>query len=282
VKHTIETLPTLGDSAPSDPESVAEAQLKRWSELLELLRSKGFGVESLPESDHRLNLTVDMTSGRSLSSVDALHEFATPSEKLARELSAALAKAFTEPAAALARQINEAVLQKDLASAVAAVKDAKEKGTFAFPLSSELLQAMCAIEVSGLSPEDRSSLLEIRAAVASQLKSWKVTGDDADALLAEFKQSMTSEQIADFAWPLLPALWIEVTKSLGSWSSENCSVRKAKYPQRSAVGVGETFLWSLHRTMQMLETPHVSRRTHSCRLGTKKRPRGAWFGSLTA
>jgi hypothetical protein len=46
VKHTIETLPTLGDSAPSDPESVAEAQLKRWSELLEVLRSKGSRVLS--------------------------------------------------------------------------------------------------------------------------------------------------------------------------------------------------------------------------------------------
>jgi hypothetical protein len=191
VKHTIEALPALGDSSPTDPESVAEAQLKRWVELLELLRSKGFGVESLPESDHRLNLTVDLTSGRSLSSFDALHEFATPGEELARELSAAIAKAFTAPAAALAHQINEAVSQKDLASAVAAVKDAKEKGTFAlFPLSSELLEALCAVEVSELGLEDRRFLYEVRAAVASQLGSWKVAGDEADALLAGYKQDM--------------------------------------------------------------------------------------------
>ncbi len=198
IKRQIEALPSLRDNVPLDPETVSDVQLDRWSELLDVLRSKGYGIEILPESDHRVNFSLDLTSGRSLSSIDSLHQFAPPNEVLARDISAAIAKALAKPAEDLAQQINEAVAQNDPTGAVSAIKSAKDNGTLQISLSPEVLRALSAVEVDGLNPEDRRTLLEVRAAIASHFKSWKIAGEDADALLFEFRSIMTPEVISAF------------------------------------------------------------------------------------
>ncbi|HEX3661766.1 MAG TPA: hypothetical protein VHU89_10060 [Acidobacteriaceae bacterium] len=198
VRSQIEALPALRDNVTTDPETVTNVQLNRWSQLLEVLRSKGYRVEILPEGDHRLNFSLDLTSGRSLSSIDALHEFAPPNEALARDISAAIAKALAKPAADLAHQINEAVAQNDPTAVVTAIRSAKDNGSLQISLSPEVLRALSTVEVDGLKQEDRRTLLEIRAAIASLFKSWKIAGEDADALLSEFRPMMTSEEIVDF------------------------------------------------------------------------------------
>jgi tetratricopeptide (TPR) repeat protein len=198
IKRQIEALPPIRIDGPTDPETVSDVQLNRWSELLEVLRSKGYGVEILPESDHHLNFSLDLTSGRSLSFINALHGFAPPNEALARDISAAIAKALAKPAGDLAHQINEAVAQNDPTGAVTAIRSAKDNGSLQISLSPEVLRALSNVEVDGLKQEDRRTLLEIRAAIASLFKSWKIAGEDADALLSEFKPMMTPEETADF------------------------------------------------------------------------------------
>lgn len=185
VRLLIEAHPVIGESAPNEPEAVADLQLKRWEDLLDVLRANGFEVVPLPESDHRFTMSVDLSSGRLLSSVDAMHELAGANDVMAKGIADAIAKVFTEPAATLAREIEESLSQDNVNGAVRAIRDARDRGTLAFPPSAALLKAVTAIDVAALNNEDRRLVRDARLFISGSLGAWDVTGTEADALLAE-------------------------------------------------------------------------------------------------
>jgi tetratricopeptide (TPR) repeat protein len=197
VRRLVEAHPVIGEGAPNEPEAVADLQLKHWEEFLDVLRANRFTVEALPESDHRFTMSVDLSSGRLLSSLDAMHEFAGANDVMAKGIADAIAKVFTEPAATLARQIEESLSQGNVNGAVRAIRDARDKGTLAFPPSPALLKAVTAIDVAGLNNEDRRLVRDARLFISSSLGAWDVTGTEADALLAEDKDTLTADQIVD-------------------------------------------------------------------------------------
>jgi|GEM_PF-1080541 tetratricopeptide (TPR) repeat protein len=197
IRRLIEAYPVIGETAPNEPEAVADLQLKRWEDLLDVLRANGFEVETLPESDHRFTMSVDLSSGRLLSSVDAMHEFAGANDVMAKGIAEAIAKTFTEPADTLARQIEESLSQGDVNGAVRAIMDARDKGMLAFPPSQALLKAVTAIDVTDLNQTDRRLVRDARLVISSRLGAWDVTGTEADALLAEDKDTLTADQIVE-------------------------------------------------------------------------------------
>jgi tetratricopeptide (TPR) repeat protein len=197
VRRAIEAHAAASGKTPIGPEAATQFQLKGWAEMLEVLRSKGFVVEPLPEADHQFSMTVDLSSGRFLSSADALHEFAGSSAALTRGMADAIAKVFTEPVTTLARRVQEALSQGNVNDAVSAIKEARDKGTLAYPPSPALLKALSSIDVANLDQKDRRSVREARLVVSGQLRSWDTTGVEADALLAEYKNDLTAEQIVD-------------------------------------------------------------------------------------
>jgi tetratricopeptide (TPR) repeat protein len=197
IRQLIEAHPVLEGSVPTEAEAVQELQLKRWTDLLDALRSKGFAVEPLPDGDHRFTMSVDLSSGRLLSSVDAMHEFAGPNDVIAKGIAEAIAKAFTEPVAALARQIEDSLSQGGVDGAVRAIRNADDKGTLGFSPSPALLKALTDIDVAGLNQEDRRFIREVRLVVSGSLGAWDVTGTEADALLAEGGDTLTADQIVD-------------------------------------------------------------------------------------
>jgi tetratricopeptide (TPR) repeat protein len=197
LRQLIEAQPAPEGSAPTEAEAVAEFQLKRWADILDVLRTNGFKVESLPQSDHQFTMSVDLSTGRSLWSLDAMHEFTGSNDVMAKRLADAIGKVFTEPVAALARAIEESLSQDDVNGAVRAVMDAHDKGTFAFPPSQDLLKAVTAIDVTGLNQADRRLVRDARLFISSRLGAWDVTGTEADALLAEDKDTLTADQIVE-------------------------------------------------------------------------------------
>ena len=197
VRQLIEAHPITGGSAPTEAEDVAGSQHKRWADLLDVLRTNGFEIESLPERDHRFTMSLDLSTGRSLSSVDAMHKFAGANDLMAKEIAEAIGKVLTESVAALARQIEESLSQDDVNGAVRAIMDARDKGTLAFPPSQALLKAVTNIDVTGLNKEDRRLVRDARLFISSKLGAWDVTGTEADALLAEEKDMLTEDQIVE-------------------------------------------------------------------------------------
>ncbi|HZS25952.1 MAG TPA: hypothetical protein VFB76_01880 [Candidatus Angelobacter sp.] len=197
IQQLFEAHPVPEESAPADAEAVAELQLKRWSDLLDVLRLNGYEVEPLPQGDCQFNMSVDLSTGRSLSSLDAMHAFADSSDVMAKALTEAIGKVFTEPAVALTRSIEESLLKNDVNGAVRAIMDARDKSTLAFPPSQALLKAVSAINVSRLSQADRRLVRDARLMISSRLEAWDVAAAEADALLSEDKDTLTADQIVD-------------------------------------------------------------------------------------
>jgi tetratricopeptide (TPR) repeat protein len=197
VRHAIEAHAAASGKTPIGPEAATQFQMERWAQMLEGLRSKGFVVKPLPDADHQFSMTIDLSSGRFLSSTDALHEFAGPSEALTKGMAEAISEVFIKPVAILTRRIQEALSRGNVNDAVSVVKEARDKGTLAYPPSPDLLKALSSINVANLDPEDRRSVREARLVVSGQLGSWDQTGLEADALLAEHKKDLTAEQIVD-------------------------------------------------------------------------------------
>lgn len=197
IRQLIEAHSVPEGSVPTEAEAVAGLQLKRWEDLLGVLRANGFEVGPLPESDHRFTMSFDLSSGRMLSSVDAMHEFAGANDVMAKGFADAITKVFAEPAATLARQIEESLSQGNANRAVRAIRDARDKGTLAFPPSPALLKAVTAIDVASLNNGDRRLVRDARLFISGSLGAWDVTGKEADALLAEDKDTLTADQIVD-------------------------------------------------------------------------------------
>ncbi len=95
------------------------------------------------------------------------------------------------------RFAEESLSQGDVNGAVRAIRDARDKGTLAFPSSPALLKAVTAIDVAGLNQEARRLVRDARLFVSGGLGAWDVIGTEADALLAEDKDTLTADQVVD-------------------------------------------------------------------------------------
>jgi tetratricopeptide (TPR) repeat protein len=197
VRRLIEARRAPAANAPTEEKAVEELKLKAWADLLDVLRANGFEVEPLPESDHRFTISVDLSSGRSLSTLDAMHEYAGANDVMAKGIAEAIGKAFTEPTAGLARRIEDLLSQDDVNGAVRAISDARDKGTLAFPPSDALLKALMAIDVAGLNKDDRRLVRDVRLFISGGLGAWDVTGTEADALLLEDRDTLTADEIVE-------------------------------------------------------------------------------------
>ena len=160
-------------------------------------RHAGYKVEMLPPGDYQLSLQLDLTSGEVIGTQEAMHPLAAPDHPLARNIVEAIRKGFRQPANDLAEKIIGCLAEDDRDAAVLAVKEAQQAGVFAFQPSISLLDALMAIDVVGLSSEERRFVRELRMAVAHRLNRFDIAGAEAEVFLGEFEATLTKDQRID-------------------------------------------------------------------------------------
>lgn len=166
-------------------------------DLAEAFQQAGYQVETLPSGDLQINLQLDLDSGDVIGTHQAMHALAAPNNKLARDVRDAIARHFRDATNDIAEQITGYLANDDTEAAIAAIRNGQEGGAFALPIGSKLLAALMAIDVSDISSDDRRLVRELRMAIAHRLKRFDIAGAEGEAFLAEFKATLTKDQIID-------------------------------------------------------------------------------------
>ncbi len=181
----------------SDPGmSQHDRALSRWNRLLDALEQDGYGIEDIEGGDCKIEMTIDMLSGRMVGAVDGLHDFAPPDVPSARRIISSLADAFKKIPDELAQDIKRAVATGDPEEIVSAVKKGRESGAFGVMPTVRLLDSLLSIDVSRLDAEGRRLVRDIRLCTASILKRTEIAGIDAKSLLKEDAELINNEQKA--------------------------------------------------------------------------------------
>jgi len=184
-------LQRFGDTPRSDSgTSPADA-------LTDMLTSEGFIVEKLPAGDHRINIQIDMRTGKVVGTHAAMHPLATDDSDIDRRVFDAIEGGLSKPANELAEGIDERLARHDVDGAAAEVKRSLDQGLFALRLSTRLLDALMRIDVAALPPGDRRHVRDARLITAQQLRRFEIAGLEADFILSEDTGTLSREQIAD-------------------------------------------------------------------------------------
>ncbi len=164
--------------------------------LADMLTAEGFIVEKLPAGDHQINFQIDLKTGKVVGTHAAMHALATSDDGLGRRVFEAIAGGLSKFADELADEIDKRLAENDVGGAVAAIKRGLDHGLFGLKLSSQLLDSLIRIDVSGLSAPDRRTVRDGRLLTAQQLRRFDMAGLEADRILAEDTGTFNPEQIA--------------------------------------------------------------------------------------
>jgi tetratricopeptide (TPR) repeat protein len=172
-----------------------DAVIKLWEQTKECIVAQGFGIEEIPNSDHALNFTVDMKTGRAVAQTTALQRIAGDSEELSANLMRTLQGAFQNPILDCVREVRDAVSKDDHTAAARILRDYNEKGAFGLHLTETLLDTLLAVRVEVLDTEDRQYVRKLRVAVAEAVRQFDVAGAESTALLKESPNELGPELI---------------------------------------------------------------------------------------
>ena len=282
IKELITAQLRLKENASVPADAVLASQLQQWADVLDVLRGHGFQVEALPEGDYQFSMSLDLTSGRSISSMDGLHSFAAQNDVLAKNLSEVVNRAFTERVAALAQDIEGSLAQCDIDNAIRSIRNSRDEGILVFPPSEALFVAINKIDVSSLNPADRRFVREVRLFVSNRLGHLEIAGAEAEALLAEEKGSLTEDEIADLRL-------VSATATLKRGHTES-GLLVLKDLLRSEGGLSaEKRGWCWRNISLALQPDATAARDAarilpmcSCRQAIRRKPQRVWYGWRTA
>ena len=160
------------------------------------IEEDGLTTEELPDGDFQLELTVDMNTGRIISSGKPMHPYATDTDNLAGNIHRTLAEMFTSMPSKIAQKISAAVASGDHKKAVEEMEAASRGGQFAFPSNEALLSALLTIDLDALHAAQKLSVREHVMVVAHRLKRMDIAAEQAEIVLRE-KAGLTGAQRAD-------------------------------------------------------------------------------------
>ena len=166
------------------------------ADIRKSIEEDGLTTEELPDGDFQLELTVDMNTGRIISTGKPTHPYATDTDSLAGDIHKTLADMFTSMSSKIAEKISAAVASGDHKKAAEEMEAASRDGQFAFPSNEALLNALLTIDLDALDATRKLSVREHLMVVANRLKRMDIAAEQAEIVLRE-KAGLTGAQRAD-------------------------------------------------------------------------------------
>lgn len=190
LKHLVD--PTYLKSKTSGQKTLDEIV----ADIRKSIEEDNLTTEELPDGDFQLELTVDMNTGRIISTGKPTHPYATGTDNLADDIHKMLADMFTSMPSKIAEKISAAVASGDHKKAAEEMEAASRDGQFAFPSNEALLNALLTIDLDALDATRKISVREHLMVVAHRLKRMDIAAEQAEIVLRE-KAGLTGAQRAD-------------------------------------------------------------------------------------
>ncbi len=166
------------------------------ADIRKSIEERGLTTKDLPDGDFQLELTIDMNTGRIISTGKPTHPYATGPDNLAADMHKALSEMFASIPSKVAEKISAATALGDHLKAAEEMEAASKDGQFGYPPNEALLNALSAIELNGLDATRKLSVREHLMVVAHQLKRMDIAAEQAEVVLRE-KPGLTDVQKAD-------------------------------------------------------------------------------------
>jgi hypothetical protein len=216
------------------PEEASEV----WTRIRDVLGNGGYRVEEMPGSDIRMQLSVDLETGRIVGRSEVLHAGAARNSELESSIADGIKRALLKKPDQVVSQIAAAVLSNDHVGAAKVLAEGLASTLVAGPDSSaHLRQAAERIDLSLLEPTARQEILEIRIGLAAMSRSYGAAyRTDVQNLITEFGEKIPPEKRAhlDVALGLAElhagnretayALWLNAARNEVATATYRCSV----------------------------------------------------------
>jgi tetratricopeptide (TPR) repeat protein len=163
-----------------------------WDIVINDLEEKEYQTKEISNGDYEVNMQIDLTSGKMVTSTDSFHTLAN--KNIAVNIHNVLEEMFSEYDNEIVIELNKAIDSNDMRKAFSVFEDAVSKGVLQLSPSINLLKLLKKMDKSSLEFEQRKEVFEGMFYLAGRLKQFSIIEKEANQYLKEYKGSIDKDR----------------------------------------------------------------------------------------